>query len=241
MIMSVKEGISNESDRKLVQGFSAEQIQKLAKAIYSLNNGKSDTFVSSTSLFAHNSSSNSAFTKPWILDSGANDHIASDSQFFTHTSSSFIPNVNLPIDSTAPISSTGTIKFNSKITLKDVLCVPSFNLNLMSVSKITSSLNCYVVFTPHSCVLKDLATGRMIGSGKQHAGLYYMSPLPNQAHASQIPTDPDLWHKRLGHPSPACLQLASSLLPIPISKNLIPIHNNCIICPKAKQTSYPFL
>ena len=43
-----KEGISNESDRNLVQGFSAEKIQQLAKAIYSLNsNDKSDTFVSS--------------------------------------------------------------------------------------------------------------------------------------------------------------------------------------------------
>ena len=54
-----------------------------------------------------------------------------------------------------------------------------------------------------------------------------MSPLSNQAHASQISIDPDLWHKRLGHPSPACLQLASSLLPISI-------------CPKAKQTRLPF-
>jgi len=52
------------------------------------------------------------------------------------------------IVSTVPISSTSTIKFNEKITLKDVLCVPSFNLNLMSISKITSSLNCCVVFTP---------------------------------------------------------------------------------------------
>ena len=67
-----------------------------------------------------------------------------------------------------------------------------------------------------------------------------MSPLPNQAHASQISTDPDLWHKRLGHPSPACLKLVSSLLPIPISKNLIPIHNHCSICPRAKQTRLPF-
>ena len=78
----------------------------------------------------------------------------------------------------------------------------------------------------------------MIDSGKQHAGLYYMSPLPNQAHASQISTDPDLWHKRLRHPSLACLQLASSLLPI--NKNLIRIHNNCSICPKVKQTRLPF-
>ena len=76
----------------------------------------------------------------------------------------------------------------------------------------------------------------MIGSGKQHADLYYMAPLPNQVHASQISTDPDLWHKRLGHPTSACLQLVSSLLPIFISKNLILIHNNCSICPKAKQT-----
>ena len=59
-----------------------------------------------------------------------------------------------------------------------------------------------------------------------------MSPLSNQAHASQISTDPDLWHKRLRHPSSACLQLASSLLPI--SENLIPIHNNYSICPKDK-------
>ena len=147
-----KEGIRNESYRKLVQDFSAEQIQQLAKAIYSLNNnGKSDMFVSSAGLLAHNSSSNSAFTKPWILDSGAADHIASDSQLFTHTLSSFISNVNLPTGSTVPISSTGTIKFNDKITLKDVLCVPSFNLNPMSVSKITSLLNCCVVFTPHGC------------------------------------------------------------------------------------------
>jgi len=174
--MSGKEGISNESDRNLVQGFNAEQIQQLAKTIYSLNNnGKSDTFVSSAGLFALNFSSNSAFTKPWILDSGATDHIAYDSQFFTHTSSTFILNVNMPTGSTMLISSTDTIKFNEKITLKDVLCVPSFNLNLMSVSKITSSLNCCVVFTPHGCVLQDLAIGRMIGFSKQHT--YTTCPL----------------------------------------------------------------
>jgi len=113
----------------------------LARAIYSLNNnGKSDTFVSSAGLLAHNSSSNYAFMKPWILDSGATDHIASDSQFFTHTSSSFILNVN-------PISSTGTIKFNDKITLKDVLCVPSFNLNLMSTKLLCRFYSIWLHFT----------------------------------------------------------------------------------------------
>jgi len=109
---------NNEFDGNLVQGFSAEKIKFR-------NNGKSEVFINVVGLFAHNSSINSAFTKPWILGSGATDDIASDSQFFTHTSSSFISNVNLPTGSTTTISSMGTIKFKDNITLKDVLCVPS--------------------------------------------------------------------------------------------------------------------
>jgi len=71
----------------MLQGFTTEQIQQLAKTVYSLNNnGKSDMFINVAGLFVHNSYINSAFTKPWILDGGTN-HIASDSQFFTHTSS----------------------------------------------------------------------------------------------------------------------------------------------------------
>jgi len=155
--MSGKKSTINEFDENLVQ---ASLSIKFRKTIYLLNNnGKSDTFIIAAGLFVHNTSINSAFTKPWILDSGTTNQIASDSQFFTHISSSFIPNVNLSKGSIAPISSTGTIKFNDNITLKDVICVPYFNLNLMSFSKITSSLNCCVVFTPHGCVLQDLATG----------------------------------------------------------------------------------
>ena len=78
--MSDKEGTSNESDRNLIQCF--RQIQQLVRAIYSLNNNsKSDTFVSSAGLLSHNSSSKSAFTKPWILDSGATHLIHN----FSHT------------------------------------------------------------------------------------------------------------------------------------------------------------
>jgi len=78
--MPGKEGTINESDRNLVQGFTAEQIQQLTKVIYSLNNnGKSVMFVSYAGLLAHNPFINSAFTKPWILDSGTTNHIASNS------------------------------------------------------------------------------------------------------------------------------------------------------------------
>ena len=87
----------------------------------------------------------------------------------------------------------------------------------------------------------DLATERMIGSGKQHADLYYMSPLPNQAHASQISTDPDLWYKRLRHPSLACLQHVSSLLPILLVKISFPFIIIIVFVSKLNRQGYPFL
>ena len=147
---------------------------------------------------------------------------------FSHTSSSFILKV-------APISSTDTVKFNDNITLKDVICVSIFNLNLMSVSKITNSLNCCVVFTLHGCVLQDLATWRMICS-VNNTQAYTTCPL-FQTKLTHLKFRPRFM-KRLRHPFSMSLQLASSLLP-PISKNLITIHNNCSICPKATRLPFP--
>lgn len=146
---------------------SAEQIQQLARALSMIssnnNAGNNNTHANAAglSLFS-NASINSVFTKPWILDSGATNHITSDHTILSKTKSSIIPFVNLPTGSSAPITSIGDLSFNSNITLHDVLCVPSFRLNLMSASKLTTSLNCCVILYPDFCVLQDLATGKMI-------------------------------------------------------------------------------
>lgn len=183
-----------------------------------------------------NASINSIFTKPWILDSRATDHITFDSTLFTQTESPSIPVVNLPTGSSAPITSIGVIPFNSNITLDNVLCVPSFHLNLMYVSKLTNALNCCAILFPNFCVLQDLATGKMIGSGEQCGGLYYMSPLQRTPASHQVSQPSNLWHMHLGHPSPSRLKLVSPLLP----SNNISFDNNCDVCPMAKQTRLPF-
>ena len=92
------------------------------------------------------------------------------------------------------------------------LCVPTFKVNLMSVSRLTRDLNCSMTFFPHWCVLQDLATRRMIGLGKQRDGLYYLAALttrkigttshssPNHQPTCNLTTSStDLWHSRLGH------------------------------------------
>ncbi|CAL9006827.1 unnamed protein product [Prunus brigantina] len=196
------------------------------------SSGNSNAYANAVGLASFSIPSiNSMFTKPWILDSGATDHITYDPTLFTKTESSQMPIVNLPTGSHAPITSTGTIPFNSNITLDKVLCVPSFRLNLMSASKLTTSLNCCAILFPTFCVLQDLATGKMIGSGKQRGGLYYMSLLQKTLVSYQVSLSSDLWHMRLGHQSPARLRLASSSLSF---------DNNCSVCPMAKQTRLPF-
>ena len=178
----------------------------------------------------------------WLIDSGATDHITSTSHSFTSTNNNpSIPPVVLPSGEKASIISVGNASLNSSLSLNNVLYVPSFKVNLMSVSKLTQGLHCSISFFPNWCILQDLATRKTIGLGKQQGGLYYLvslasdkpSLLPpscNHAHAST-----HLWHSRLGHPSSSRLQfLAKNVLNFPFSNNA------CEVCPLAKQTRLPF-
>jgi hypothetical protein len=147
-----------------------------------------------------------------------------------------MPCVNLLTGSSVPIDSTGTILFNKNITLDNVLHMPSFSLNLMSVSKLTKSLYCCIILFPDFCIIQDLATRKVIGWGKQDGGLYCMSSVsqaPLSYHVSPLST---LWHQRLKHPSLAHLKLLSSFIP----SMSVSFDNNCYVCPMAKQTRSSF-
>ena len=176
--------------------FSKQQLQQIVRALSLMNvNGNHDAYTNVASLCSpFNALANSVFTNSWILDSGATDHIISDSKHFTKVEPSSIPHINLPTGSSASVTSTGTVNFNQDITLNNVLCFPSFQLNLMSVSKVTDSLNCCAILFLKFCILQDLATGKMIGSGKQHGGLYYMSHLQQTPTCHQVSQSSDLWH-----------------------------------------------
>ncbi|BBH03234.1 RING/U-box superfamily protein [Prunus dulcis] len=153
--------------------------------------------------------------KDWIIDSGATDHITSSPDLL-HTLASHPSSVELPNGSRIDIISTGSLKINSDPVIKDVLSVPSFNVNLLSVSKITRDLHCTVIFQPGFCILQDLTTKKVIVLGKEHNGLYYLTKPtdikpPPAAHTTS--TNSDLWHRRLGHPSAAPLQFLSKSVP----------------------------
>ena len=67
------------------------------------------------------------------------------------------------------------MKISNSIMLKDVLYVPDFKVNLLSISKLTQALDCVATFYPDYCVVQDLTTRKTIGSGRQSNGLYYLT------------------------------------------------------------------
>ena len=73
----------------------------------------------------------------------------------------------------AQITHKGHVALANKLTLKNVLCVPSFKFNLLLISKLTEDNNCIVLFYSRFCIIQDFATKRLRGIGKQRGGLYY--------------------------------------------------------------------
>lgn len=103
----------------------------------------------------------------WILDSGVTNHIVSFVSLLSSITSTNSTTIK-PLDSSlAPITQIGIVSLSPFLTLHDVLCAPSFHFNLISVSKLTYSLNCSLTFHFISCLVQDLTSRKMIGKGKE--------------------------------------------------------------------------
>jgi hypothetical protein len=103
----------------------------------------------------------------------------------------------------------GTVVCSPNISLSSVLHVPSFPINLLSISGITNELNCVALFFPSWCLFQELGTGRRLGTGRMHDGLYYLDKDISPVVATVLSPSPLneflLQHRRLGHMSFATL------------------------------------
>ena len=114
--------------------------------------------------------------------------------------------VYLPNREQALVTHVGTVQVSSTLILTDVLCVPSFTFNLISVGKLTKNLCYCLIFVGDCCFILDLAQWSTIGLGKAHNGLFLLQDSDCRPHASALvsavspSSSSDLWHNRLGHP-----------------------------------------
>ncbi|CAL9022957.1 unnamed protein product, partial [Prunus brigantina] len=170
--------------------------------------------ASSTSDLSGNTLCASAFGGGlnWIFDTGATDHMVCSPQLLTTCTPVSNRQVYLPDHALVNVTHIGTIHFSDDFILHNVLCVPSFRLNLISVTKLTKSSSCLAMFTNESCIIQDRRSGKMIGTGTERDGLYYLDTAKtagcNSVSALVTPSS-QLWHQRLGHLSNKSLRAIS--------------------------------
>ena len=175
----------------------------------------------------------------WIIDLGASNHICTSLSFFSSYSTVHKSlSVQLPDGSQAPVTHIGTVHCSSSLTLTNVFHIPSFKFNLLSISQLTKSTNCEVIFSSSGCIFQDRATKKKIGRGSAQNGLFYLdADLDiNSAFSFKHCNKFDLWHFHLGHPSRSRFDF--------ILKNSLNIITNkdflCDVCPRAKQSRLSF-
>nr|KYP52255.1 Retrovirus-related Pol polyprotein from transposon TNT 1-94 [Cajanus cajan] len=91
----------------------------------------------------------------------------------------------------------GTVHLSPSISIDNVLYVSESPFNLLSLSRLTRSLDCLISFTKDSIFLQDRSSERMIGTGCESHGLYHLvsfSPsVPNRALSLFVLVHSDIW------------------------------------------------
>lgn len=121
------------------------------------------------------------FNSAWIIDYGATDHMTFDSRQVSTLNSSLQKIVSTANGASTPVIGEGSVSLTNTLNLDSVLVVPSLDYNLLSVSQITKTLSCVVIFWPEFCVFKDIRTKQTIGYGIRQGKLYYLDLVPTSS------------------------------------------------------------
>lgn len=169
----------------------------------------------------------------WIVDSGASQHIYSNANLFIRIKPIKHGTVCLSNGTHITISMSGDIQLCSSLVLKDVLFVPQFNCNLLSISALIKNTYLIVSFFENHFIIQDPTTKKMIGKGERLQDLYILqmnTKIKNTITPVSVNSiSVQIWHNRLGHLSFQRLTDMQSQIPIDVSKcnNAQPCH----VCP----------
>ncbi|CAL1404860.1 unnamed protein product [Linum trigynum] len=179
----------------------------------------------------------------WVLDTGASDHIVCNVNLMLRCKEVSDMYVTLPNGQSAKVSHIGIAKIPCGILITNVLLVPSFTYNLISVSQLTKKTPVSLLFESNFCCIQDLISQQKIGSIQVDRGLYLLGSgaggnqrNKHQAYGVNTNHESDLWHLRLGHlslPRLQTIQKQNSSITFPSS-------SHCEICNLSKQKRLPF-
>ena len=94
--------------------------------------------------------------RAWVLDSGATHHVSHTKDLYVEYRALEETYVTLPNGYTVHIEGIRFIQLTDAISLHNVLYIPEFKFNLISVSVLTKTLNSKVSFTSVSGLFRNL-------------------------------------------------------------------------------------
>lgn len=170
----------------------------------------------------------------WIIDTGATNHMTSHKTWLSNLRPNVtsFASVKLPNGQSSIVTHIGDYLLDSNHLLRDVLLVPGFQFNRISVSKSTRDTSCLVVFYHDRVEFQNLSNGRVKGIGKGQDGLYIWTNITTTPGAYvTVMEDDDLWHARLGHPSLGRMKILAANNGLSFHEHVI---KNCAVYPLAK-------
>lgn len=230
--------------------FSSQQLQQLLKLIPNQSlqtlKGESETDDELDIAFSGMVTCNmaSCTTNTWIVDLGASDHITGSVEKLVNVKpAGGYLTITLPTCVVSQITHIGDVKMMNDLILCNVLVVPQFKHNSLSIHKLARDNECEIQFTPQACAIIHSATKLRKAVGKMCNGLYYLVDQPQSSVAENVVStsvfhksvcnnaavDYSVWHLRLGHAA------ASKMKHIPHLKHLdATTEKVCLTCPMAK-------
>lgn len=236
------------SSEKSGSPFSSEQMEQVSQL---LSFFKSGNVLSASSNQMAGIVHSAAFVREgecWMIDSGATCHFAKNADLLKDISPlKYKCIVKLPNGVSIPVRASGVCYLNRNLVLRDVLLVPEFTVNLISVSKLLSDNECEVKFTRSGCIVQDRLHKNMLRTDTPEEGLFITRMIPQVQACSVNSVSKDvvrnksvneleLWHSRLGH---ASINVVSDFLR-GYNKAVPNKSIDCMICPQAKQSRLPF-
>jgi len=109
-----------------------------------------------------------------IIDSGATVHICSSLTYFTSYHQINPIYVKLPNGNQVIANYSISVFLNQNHVIDNVLYIPCFNFNILSVAKLIDKLSCILTFDSNGCHIQDKISLEMIGSAKMQVRLYIL-------------------------------------------------------------------
>lgn len=143
---------------------------------------------------------NGKFAYLWILETGIIDHISFNLPAFTNCRSIVPIYVTLPDGSQLSASISGSVNIIPSLILHNVLYIPSFNVNLISIAKLSQNSDYTVQFTTNSCSSMQNPSKKIIGIVELQNELYVLDSTEPHSTCNYVFNNRcNVWYMRLGH------------------------------------------